>query len=318
MSPFEYKTVTFGHGNGNGAAPKAFGSSSSNTNASNMPAHVRALSAFIARGRKARGLLARGVVLDILTHDNTSVVASPPLALFTALSSSPDIVHLTSSTPRITLPLSILPVSVKDLISRITPFSDPATTIVPMSSTGDLFKDLHIASAAEFLGLTLYTQPMFNTHFARFKAGIPSPAELDAISKIDTSLGNKLFASVTRDLATLHWHGTLSNESAFEAYCKVNTRVGNTVSKLCTLWVVADNAAAVREERQVWRAKQQAEVEAKAAKQQLKFEAKAAANAQLGQVVRGKMRVQGSKYTGAEARYIWATFGKRVPVQMGG
>jgi hypothetical protein len=329
MSQFEYKSVTIGHGKGKGTAPKTSGSSSGDTNASELPAHVRALSAFIARGRKARGLLAHGAVLDILTHDNTSVVASLPLALFNALSSSNDIVDITSGNPHITLPPSVLHVSVKDLVSRLIPFSDPATTIAPMSPTGDLFKDLHIASAAESLGLTLYTQSMFNTHFARFKAGVPSPADLDAISKIDTPLGNKLFASVTLDLATLYWHNNLPNDSAFEAYCEQNTRVGDAVAKLCRQWVAADNAAAVREERRVWRAKQKAEFEAKAAEQQavikaraaeqqLKFEAKAAATAQLGHVVRGKMRVKGSTYTAAEARYIWATFGKRVPVQMGG
>jgi hypothetical protein len=30
--------------------------------------------------------------------------------------------------------------------------------------------------------------------------------------------------------------------------------------------------------------------------------------------VREKMRVGGSKFTAAEARYVWATFGKRVLV----
>jgi hypothetical protein len=319
MSSSEHKSITIGYGKGKGkgkgATPKASTSSSKDT--SNMPAHVRALSAFIARGRKARGLLAQGPVVDIHLHDSSEVVASPPLALFTALSSTPDIVQHTSGTPYVTLPAYILAVSVKDLITRLTPFSDPATTIAPMSSTGDVFKDLHIASAAEVLGLTLYTQPMFNSYFARFKSSTPSPADLTAISRVATPLGNNLFASVIYDLATLYWHRNLPDHAAFDAFCEHNTRVRDAVDALCAKWQAADKSAALHEERRVARAKQQAKVAAKVAEQQRKFAAKAAEDKALGQVVREKMRVKGSKYTGAEARYVWATFGKRVPVQSG-
>jgi hypothetical protein len=38
------------------------------------------------------------------------------------------------------------------------------------------------------------------------------------------------------------------------------------------------------------------------------FAAKDKADAELGHVVREKMRVGGSKFTATEARYVWATF----------
>jgi hypothetical protein len=305
MSQSEYQSVTIGHGKGKGAASKA--SNPSPSTASNKPAHVSALSAFIARGRKARGLLAHGTVVDIVTHDGSEVVASLPFALFAALSSSPNIVSQVSDTPRITLPTYILPVSIKDLISRITPFSDPSFDINPMSSTGDFFKDLHIASAAQFLGLTLYTQPMFNTHFRALKSHTPSPSAITAISAVRTPIGNNLFATITHDLATLYWDNALPDPAAFDAYCEVNTRVRDAVDALCAKWESDERALAAREERRVRVAKQQA-------KQQAMFAAKDKADAELGHVVRGKMRVGGSKFTAAEARYVWATFGKRVPV----
>jgi hypothetical protein len=297
MSQPEYQSVTIGHGKGKGAASKPFNPSPST--ASNKPVHVSALSAFIARGRKARGLLAHGAAVDILTHDGSKTVASLPLALFTALSSSPNIVSQVSGTPRITLPTYILPVSIKDLISRITPFSDPSFNISPMSSTGNLFKDLHIASAAHFLGLTLYTQPMFNTHFRALKSRTPSPSAITAISAVRTPVGNNLFATITHDLATLYWDNALPDPAAFDAYCEVNTRVRDAVDALCAKWE--------SDERRVRVVKQQA-------KQQAMFAAKDKADAELGHVVREKMRVGGSKFTAAEARYVWATFGKRVLV----
>jgi hypothetical protein len=297
MSQSEYQSVTIGHGKGKGAASKP--SNPSPSTASNKPVHVSALSAFIACGRKARGLLAHGAAVDIFTHDGSETVASLPLALFTALSSSPNIVSQVSGTPRITLPTYILPVSIKDLISRITPFSDPSFNISPMSSTGDLFKDLHIASAAHFLGLTLYTQPMFNTHFRALKSRTPSPSAITAISAVRTPVGNNLFATITHDLATLYWDNALPDLAAFDAYCEVNTRVRDAVDALCAKWE--------SDERRVRVVKEQA-------KQQAMFAAKDKADAELGQVVREKMRVGGSKFTAAEARYVWATFGRRVPV----
>jgi hypothetical protein len=297
MSQSEYQSVTIGHGKGKGAASKP--SNPSPSTASNKPVHVSALSAFIACGRKARGLLAHGAAVDIFTHDGSETVASLPLALFTALSSSPNIVSQVSGTPRITLPTYILPVSIKDLISRITPFSDPSFNISPMSSTGNLFKDLHIASAAHFLGLTLYTQPMFNTHFRALKSRTPSPSAISAISAVRTPVGNNLFATITHDLATLYWDNALPDPAAFDAYCEVNTRVRDAVDALCAKWE--------SDERRVHVVKQQA-------KQQAMFAAKDKADAELGHVVREKMRVGGSKFTAAEARYVWATFGKRVPV----
>jgi hypothetical protein len=297
MSQSEYQSVTIGHGKGKGAASKP--SNPSPSTASNKPVHVSALSAFIACGRKARGLLAHGAAVDIFTHDGSETVASLPLALFTALSSSPNIVSQVSGTPRITLPTYILPVSIKDLISRITPFSDPSFNISPMSSTGNLFKDLHIASAAHFLGLTLYTQPMFNTHFRALKSRTPSPSAISAISAVRTPVGNNLFATITHDLATLYWDNALPDPAAFDAYCEVNTRVRDAVDALCAKWE--------SDERRVRVVKQQA-------KQQAMFAAKDKADAELGHVVREKMRVGSSKFTAAEARYVWATFGKRVPV----
>jgi hypothetical protein len=56
----------------------------------------------------------------------------------------------------------------------------------------------------------------------------------------------------------------------------------------------------------------------KRARERVKFEAIKKEQAELGQTVREKMRHAGSKYTAKEARYIYNTSGKRVPVTASG
>lgn len=291
-------------------------------------ANVNLLSTFRSFGRNKRAQMNGGALLELVTRDGQEVIAEMPLKLFNALSEQPKLLQTNDGVHRITLPPDVLPVAVKELVASITTLTDPAVNVYPMDSTGNLFKDIHIASAADQLGLRAYTQRMLNSHWQRFKTSIPAQSDVDIISKIDTPLGNKLFAMFARDFARLAFDSELPNPSAFQAYLATNPRFSAAITEQLAILRSNADAFAAREERRQQRerqavlAKERAHKAAldqtkKRKKEQAKFDAQKKEEKEVGERVREKMRVKGSKYTAAEARYVWRVMGKRVPVGVG-
>jgi hypothetical protein len=295
------------------------------------PAHTKAdrLFTFRALGRKKRAALATGPVIELVSHDGQEVVTQMSLRLFDALSEKKDLVKETKGVHRIWLLTDTLPVAVKTLIARVNKLTNPDVNVLPMESTGNLHKDIHIASAADQLGLSAYTQRMLNAHWQRLKTTIPTKADVDVICNIDTALGNKIFNIVSHDLAKLSWDGKIPNPTAFQEYLKTNHRFYTAVNEHFAKWESNAEAFAAREarrrrrEEQQWQAEERARSVAmkesqKRARERVKFEAIKKEQAELGQVVREKMRHAGSKYTAKEARFIYNSSGRRVPVTGGG
>ncbi|KAH7082378.1 hypothetical protein FB567DRAFT_447357 [Paraphoma chrysanthemicola] len=292
------------------------------------PANVNLLSNLRNLGRFKRAEMAKGAMVELISHDGQEVVTELSLGLFNVLSEKPDLVRTVHRVHRISLQINALPVAVKELVARLTTLTDPDVNVYAMQSTGNFYKDIHIASVADQLGLSVYTQRMLNAHWQRLKTCIPTPSDVDTISKIDTPLGNKLFDMITLELAKLAYHNELPNPAAFEGYRTTNPRFSTAVTEHIEALQYKAEAFAAREARRQLREEQaRAEDERarKAAlkqseerkKEKVKFQAREKEEKEMGDRVREKMRAKGSKYTAAEARYVWKVMGKRVPVGAG-
>ncbi|KAH7070677.1 hypothetical protein BKA63DRAFT_476132 [Paraphoma chrysanthemicola] len=292
------------------------------------PANVNLLSNFRNLGRFKRAEMAKGAILELISHDGQEVVTEVSLGLFNVLSEKPHLVQTIHHVYRISLPINALPVAVKELVSRLTTLTDPNVNVYAMESTGNLYKDIHIASVAGQLGLGAYSQRMLNAQWQRLKTSIPTSSDVDTISKFDTPLSNKLFAMITLELAKLSFHNELANPAAFEAYCAINPRFSTVITEHTETLQYNADAFATRELRRQQREEQARLADERARKaalkqseerkkEKVKFEAQEKEQREMGERVREKMRAKRSKYTAAEARYVWRVMGRRVPVGAG-
>ncbi|KAF2032352.1 hypothetical protein EK21DRAFT_110027 [Setomelanomma holmii] len=246
------------------------------------------LSAIIALGRAKRATLAYGPEVELVNHDDSEIVTKMPLRLYEALTSNKELVTANMGVRPIVVPSGILPVSVKVLVSRVSTLTDPKVDVLAMKSTGNLHKDLQIASAAEALGLSKYTQSMVNAHWHRLKSNTLTPVDIHAISKVDTLLGNKWLAIFTRDLTVLI--------KRFEA----------AYTAIMTKWKSDAKAFAVREARCQRRAEQEALA---------KEHARRVAAKQPEEHAKERAKYDAIKKE--EAEYHYKVYGKRVPVAPG-
>lgn len=125
-------------------------------------------------------------------------------------------------------------------------------------------------------------------------------------------------------MANRSWKAEFSNEEAFAAYLLTNERFGSAVNALYTKWEAGQQSQETflgREAARQVKAEQSRKVKAEREQECRKRDAKRAADvkawAAAVESVREKMRHAGSKYTSLEARYVWNTFGNRVPVAPG-
>jgi len=320
-------------GSRTGGGRRATSPQDDSTKDANKPGMGKALSAFRSLGRQKRGSLARGPKLEIRSHDS-QVLASLPLALFNTLSTMENLVSMEKGIYSVICAEHLLPVAIKDLIARITPLANPNIDVVAMDSTGNLFKDIQIASAADFLGLTAYTQRMFNAHWATVKTCIPSEALVTTISKIRTPLGDKLLDILAHRTAEMTWDGD-HNDTNFEECLQDNERFDGMVKAFLSKWEASSKAFEAREanrraraERRDLSAERRRETESRAlakaqkerANERAVFAAKAKEEAEVGKAVRAKIQakgLRGSKFSPREVSYIYSHMGKRVPVSSG-
>jgi hypothetical protein len=159
---------------------------------------------------------------------------------------------------QIILPEFILPVAVKDFASRVLKLTDPDKNVVHMTTTDNLFKDLQIAAAADFLGYTTFTQRMLNGQWKRLKSNLLTQANADVICRVDAPIGSKLLKIVAEDLAEKAWDEQLPNPVAFEQYLSENIRFGTLVHMFWSKWEAEVAKARGRKDRRGF-AKERAE-----------------------------------------------------------
>lgn len=132
---------------------------------------------------KKRAVLAKGTVLEIV-NDLEALVTTMPLDLFLALSNKATIITKVEDVSRGQLAAYALDVAAKELVARVSKFTDPKVNLILMDSTEDLYKDIQTASIAEYLGLAAYTQRMFTEYWHYFSNDLVSPADITALCKV--------------------------------------------------------------------------------------------------------------------------------------
>jgi hypothetical protein len=115
-------------------------------------------------------------------------------------------------------------------------------------------------------------------------------------------------------MADLSWYDALPNAFNFQLCLERNPRFEDMVNGLLYKWTVKDKAEAAHAKRLEAKAVADRKAAERHAEEKVKFAQLAEEEAELGRIVREKMRQSNSKYNAREAAYIWKTFGKRVPI----
>lgn len=109
------------------------------------------------------------------------VALQMPQALFNAASSKPN----TVVAGHIVVPEYVELAAVKYLISQILKLP-AAARVSQLRGVNDTFRDLHICSAADELGMSKFYQGLYNSYFARVNTVVPTTTNIDAICSVNT------------------------------------------------------------------------------------------------------------------------------------
>ena len=290
--------------------------------------------------RSSRAHLAQGPLVRFIDHQSQIIfegenLVQMPLALFKAISSKPELVTLR----QITIPEHINVAAVKFLIGRMN-LLPSLPQVTDLASTNDTFRDVHLCSAADALGMGTVTQRIFDTYFKRVSTVVPNAANIDAITSIRTPQGDKLFGQMAFTIAKKLWNKELENGEDFKQhYLPTNPRMTAAIAEWEPKLKLkaarqADfekrKAARLARERKVAEAerinKEQAAIKKEnylaakkeknvaAMKKKTEEEAKEKA---AGISYREKKRNGVKVFTFAEARYAYKHEGVRVPVKSG-
>ncbi|CAI9637006.1 hypothetical protein GT037_004120 [Alternaria burnsii] len=275
-----------------------------------------------------RKLLATGPKAQIIDSEG-NVVTDIPVALFRATSTKKEMVAGTNGTGPciIKLPTNLEVQPVKDLIKHfidLTTWNKFARDLHPYQST---YWDLQMCSAADFLGMHVYTQHLFNWYWARISSGsLPDYADIDAISAVQTPVGDSIFRKVVNAIARLDFEGQIPDPYDYRVYLKTNERFGVAVEEAKKKmqkhqtyvdkknWLEAK--AKLREEsaRLIYQQRQK-QLEERAATQQAKWDEQKKKDAELAARVKAKMAEPGKKkWKADEAGYLRRVRGINVPI----
>ncbi|KAH6876154.1 hypothetical protein BKA58DRAFT_419513 [Alternaria rosae] len=179
-----------------------------------------------------RKVLARGPKVQIVDSENAPV-AEMPIALFRAISIKKEMVA--GSDPLvIKLPAELEVRMVQDLIlhfNEITTWKKYAKELRPYEAPGT-YEDIQLCSAAEYLGMMLYTQQIFNRYWALIRSErLPEYSDIDAFSAVQTPLGENIFRKVVNKLTQLDVEGKIPDPKDYALYLEHNERFGRAVTK---------------------------------------------------------------------------------------
>ncbi|KAF1832226.1 hypothetical protein BDW02DRAFT_19701 [Decorospora gaudefroyi] len=247
-----------------------------------------------------------------------------PLALFRATSNQPELVVKNNA---IKLPPGLDVQMVKDLIEHLKELTTWKRYAKKLQSYESTYKDVQICSAADFLGMTIYTQHIFNWYWARIRSGdLPGYGDIDAFTAVNTPLGSKVFGKVVNLLAKLDFEDNIPDPENFGAYLESNERfrtaLGDAKKKMRNHHdylahrnrreaVVAMEKSEDAEERML-RAK---EVEEKTAKHLAMWNAEKKKESEVRERVQAKLAQPGKKIWRPDgASYLRRVHGKNVPI----
>lgn len=275
-----------------------------------------------------RKLLATGPKAQIIDSEG-NVVTNIPIALFRATSTKKEMVAGTNGTEPfiITLPTTLEVQPVKDLIKHFMDLTTWNKLARDLHSYQSTYWDLQLCSAADFLGMNVYTQHLFNWYWARISSGsLPDYADIDAISAVQTPVGDNIFRKVVNAIARLDYEWQIPDPNDYGAYLETNQRFGVAVEEAKKKmkkhqayvdkknWL--DAKAKLREESdKLMYQQRQKQLEEKAATQQAKWDAQKKKDAELAARVKAKMAEPGKKkWKPDEAGYLRRVRGINVPI----
>jgi hypothetical protein len=274
-----------------------------------------------------RKLLAKGPKVQIVDSEGKFVI-DMPLPLFRATSTKKEMVAGTpGSIPgKIELPGNLEIKPVKDMIQHFNNLTTWNKFAKDLQSYQSAYWDIQLCSAADFLGMIPYTQHIFNWYWARISSGyLPDYADIDAISAVQSPLGDNVFRKVVNSIAKMDHEGQIPDPEDYEAYLETNERFGIAV-KEAKKKLHKHQAYIDKMNRLDAEAKLQAEADRllyeqrqnqskeKAANQKAKWDAQKKKDAELAARVKAKMAEPGKKkWKPDEAGYLRRVRGINVP-----
>jgi hypothetical protein len=102
------------------------------------------------------------------------------------------------------------------------------------SAFSDIEK-LHVCSAAEFMGMKMYTQNLLTGLFSIAKSADNKPtsyAFIDAVTHINTVVGRDLLNAAAITLANVSWSSKIRDPARFAAYLKTNIALDNAIYRI--------------------------------------------------------------------------------------
>ncbi|KAG9191308.1 hypothetical protein G6011_09396 [Alternaria panax] len=254
-----------------------------------------------------RKLLSKGPKVQIIDHEG-SFITDMPIALFRATSTKEMVAGTLGSPSRESSSL-------------------PQTSIISrdLHSYRATYWDLQLCSAADFLGMNVYTQHLFNWYWARLSSSyLPDYADIDAISAIQTPVGDTFFRKVMNGMAKLDHERQTPYPQDFEAYSKSNGRFGLAVEEAkkkmqkhqaCVNKNNRMDAEAEHQEEadKLMYQQRQKQLKQKAATWQAKWDVQKKKDAELAARVKAKMTEPGKKkWRPDEAAYLRRVRGMNV------
>jgi len=251
-----------------------------------------------------------------------------PLALFHATSTKKDLVTTNTVNQRseIALPDNLDSEMVIELVQHLKNLVTWKQHPRMLSSYKSTYKDLQLCSVGEYLGMKIYTQHIFNWYWARIRSGhLPSYADIDAFTAVETPVGESLFKKLVNYIAKLDFENRIPDPVEYKEYSQSNQRFGTAVA-LARAKIQAHFDYLDRKNREEAEAARQAAFTAernkvrikaakdKAAQEKAKWDEKKKVEADLAARVKTKMTSSGKKvWKPDEAGYIRRVYGKNVP-----
>ncbi|KAH3956832.1 hypothetical protein HBI81_185160 [Parastagonospora nodorum] len=175
-------------------------------------------------GRRTRLELTTGKLIDILGWEGRKVMDFP-LALFNAASIKPELVI----DDQVTLP-SDLDVKIACYFLSQMMKVPPMSFVCYLGWSEITYDDIMFHSTAEALGMGSFTQNIFSLYFKRVNTTVPSVANIEAIGRVRTPPGDKIYKQMAYNIGVKYFDGKIENRAAFEAYLQTNPRLAAAVA----------------------------------------------------------------------------------------
>jgi hypothetical protein len=274
-----------------------------------------------------RCLLGKGPKVQIVDSEDNPVTEMS-IALFRAISTKKEMVAGPDPVV-IKLPANLEVRMVQDLIEHfknITSWNKYAKDLRPYEAPGT-YEDIQLCSAADYLGMMMYTQHIFNRYWALLRSErLPAYTDIDAFTAVQTPLGDNLFRKVVNTLAKLDLENKIPDPEDYNVYLESNERFAHAVTEAKTKmqkhldWVERKSKRETESKLQheadkiVYQQRQQ-QAEEREQKEQAKWDAQKKKDAELAARVQAKLAAPGKKkWTAEEAGYLRRVRDIHVPI----